>query len=314
MLKRLGLLATGSAVALALASAAAAQAPTPPLDAASEVEAVVVTARRIGVPVWRIDRGGSTLILIADADVPRGGTWRPEALEASIAGARSMFLPQLVRRRGAGEARGSDPFQREGTPRDLVPLEPELATRLDRVATALRIRNHRTMNLRVLGFRLLQGAVGRDRRKEDGLTIAVRAARKHRVRRAPFRGFEGLTVPETVEAARKREVRCIRSAVDLAEHAAADQRLRLAAWRAVDVPALAGSRLEAVSRDCSRLAGARYRLTQPVIEGALRDTLNQPGVTVAVLPLWTLVDQGLTLDRLSEDLPVQGPRWRAGQP
>ncbi len=267
-------------------------------------------ARRIGVPVWRITRGPSTLVLIADADVPRGGTWRAEALEAAVKGARSMFLPQLVSRPARGESGDRILLQREGMPREAVPLEPELEARLARVTDALGIRGSRTRNLRVLGRYVTVGVLGPDRRKEDGVSLATRAARKHRVRRVPFRGFERIRLSESVEAARAREARCVRSAVELAEHAQEDAAERLTAWRRSDVPALTASRLEAAARDCSALAGPRFDLAQPTIEAALRGTLSEPGVTVAVLPLWSLTDPGRLLDRLSRDLPVAGPRWR----
>jgi hypothetical protein len=51
-------------------------------------------------------------------------------------------------------------------------------------------------------------------------------------------------------------------------------------------------------------------LVQPTIEAALRDTLAQPGVTVAVLPLWSLTEPEHLLDRLAADSRVEGPRWR----
>ena len=44
---------------LACAGPAAAQDRAPDPADANEVEAVVVIARRIGVPVWRVDRGDS---------------------------------------------------------------------------------------------------------------------------------------------------------------------------------------------------------------------------------------------------------------
>jgi hypothetical protein len=300
------------AAAWSFASAALPQAPTALSPDAPgeghEVEQVVVTARRIGLPVWRITRGEATLVLIADADVPRGGVWRPEALDAAVKGARSMFVPQLIRQRSAVDQGAI--LQREGLSRDSVPLEPDLEDRLNRAAHALRIRGARTRNLRVLARIVIAEVLGADRRKEDGASIATRAANKHRVRRVPFRGFEGIRAPETVEAAKAREVRCVQSAVELAEHAEEDSAQRLAAWRRVDVPGLAASRLEAAARDCSALAGARYALAQPTIEAALRSTLNERGVTIAVLPLWSLADPGKLLDELSRDLLVAGPRWR----
>jgi uncharacterized protein YbaP (TraB family) len=48
----------------------------------TEVDDVVVEARRSGAPTWEVTRGGSTLLLVgAIQALPKSLEWRPDALE-----------------------------------------------------------------------------------------------------------------------------------------------------------------------------------------------------------------------------------------
>ena len=52
----------------------------------SELDEIVVLARRSGAPMWTVTRGDSTLILVgAITGIPRDLAWRPDDLEAAAA-------------------------------------------------------------------------------------------------------------------------------------------------------------------------------------------------------------------------------------
>ena len=66
-----------------------------PASEASELDEVIILARRSGAPMWTITRGDSTLILVgAIRAIPRDVTWRPDALEEAAARADQILLPQ----------------------------------------------------------------------------------------------------------------------------------------------------------------------------------------------------------------------------
>jgi hypothetical protein len=103
------------AVAFPASSALAAGAPgldqiaqtaDPDVDDVDDVDDVVVTARRAGLPIWQVERDGSTVILIgAISGVPRDFEWRAEALEAATARSQRILYPQV------GRASASDLFR-----------------------------------------------------------------------------------------------------------------------------------------------------------------------------------------------------------
>ncbi len=233
-------------------------------------------------------------------------------LETLIAGAGSMFVPEVTWRASpeqraqyrSAEAAGNAPA-----------FPPELDQRLDSLAKAGKVGRFQSQPMKETAAQLIKSSLGRSGRKQDGLSIAKRAARKHRVRSRTFDRFSSAQVVETPEQVRVRSLKCMEAAVRLAENAGADERRRLEAWRSGDVPGLASSYAEAARRACSGGGGVgrRRKDLQDGIEAEMRSALTQPGVTVAVMPLWFLVEPGGLLDSLAADNTVLGPRW-SGRP
>src|SRR4051812_7595352 len=89
MLKHVG---TAVAAALALASAASAQ------DAAADraqVDDIVVTGRRSGVPLWTVRSDRTTLVLVGAIDgVSKTTYWDPAALTEALRKADRVMFPQ----------------------------------------------------------------------------------------------------------------------------------------------------------------------------------------------------------------------------
>ncbi len=85
-------------VALAVAHAPGAYAQSVPATAANsaqEVEEIVVTARRSGIPVWRVTSPNATVILVgAIKEVSHGTRWDPASLTAALRQADQIIFPQ----------------------------------------------------------------------------------------------------------------------------------------------------------------------------------------------------------------------------
>src|SRR5690606_39215230 len=89
------LLAALFALALVAGLPPTARAQTPQEPEVTTVEEVVVLARRSGAPMWTVNRGDSTLILVgAITGIPRDLSWRPDDLEAAAARAQQILTPQ----------------------------------------------------------------------------------------------------------------------------------------------------------------------------------------------------------------------------
>jgi len=81
------------AAALSLAPLQSVQAQDP--GVVDTLDDIVVTARRSGAPIWRIQNGESVVILVgAIHGVPRQSSWKPDALVDAVAQADAVILSQ----------------------------------------------------------------------------------------------------------------------------------------------------------------------------------------------------------------------------
>ena len=93
--RRYGCLLGLSAVS---ASISPTEAQTPSTDQSdATAEEVVVTAQRIGIPVWRVTRSGTTIVLVGSIGrVAPGTRWDPAALDAALAQADRIMFPEAM--------------------------------------------------------------------------------------------------------------------------------------------------------------------------------------------------------------------------
>jgi len=85
----------------------------PPAEPADDI---IVTARRSGIPVWRVRSGNATVILVgAIEEVSRGTRWDPSSLTAALRQADQIVFPQdEVPRTSASDDRLSDRISADG--------------------------------------------------------------------------------------------------------------------------------------------------------------------------------------------------------
>lgn len=300
--------------------------PDPQTDAQSaaqstaQVDDIVVTARRTDAPIWEISRDEGTLILVgAISGVPRGVSWRPEALEAATRRADRILFPQV------GQASISDVLRliwrirsvtrlpRGTTTADYLP--PDVQARLEAVMANERNESWRTDSLVVLSMDLMNDKGGFEQRRTNGaLDVIRRAAREARVPVRPVGIVRGdelidnlITMPPSTYAA------CVEAAVGAAEAGPEGAAARIEAWRTRRVP-------EVLAQPLDQALGLCWPSGDPEISPLLRAqwteavaaALQEPGVTLAVSQLRLLAEPGGVLDQLeAQGFQIEGPEWRA---
>ncbi|WGM48828.1 hypothetical protein KOAAANKH_03735 [Brevundimonas sp. NIBR10] len=317
-MKTSGWLKVSVAVLSALALQTAAFAQDVPEPEATTVDDVVVTARRAGSPIWQVEQGGSTVILVgAIGGVPRDFDWRPEALEAATARSQRILYPVQA------EASISDLLRLVWRMRTIANLpngttsadylSPELQARLETVMAGERGDRWRTQSFVALGFDLLEKA-GLDRRGRGATDAVRRAAREADVDGKPVgvvRGDE--LIDNLITQPPQIYLPCIEAAIAAAEAGPAGAAARIEAWRSLRVPEVLATPLDKALNVC-------WPSGDPEIAPVLRTqwaqattaVLGEPGVTLAVAPLRILAEPGGVLDQLeAQGLEVIGPVWKS---
>lgn len=284
------------------------------------VDEIVVTARRAGAPMWTVESGDSTVIMVgAIAGVPRDYAWRPEALEAATRRSQRILYPT------EGRASFSDILRllwrirtiarlpNGQTTADVLPAD--LQARLEVVMAGERSEGWRTQSLVGLGFDLNEKA-GLDRRGRGAVDAIRRAARQARVDGKPVGFVRGDEMVENlISAPPQTYLACIAAAVGAAEVGPDGAAARLDDWRNLRVPQVLASPLDQALNLCwpSGDPDIAPELRRHWTE-AVQWALSEPGVTLAVAPLRLLAEPGGVLDQLeAAGLDPAGPNWKPDQ-
>lgn len=303
-------------LSLALASVplpAAAQEAAP--DAAEEV---VVTARNSGAPMWTVRTESGVVLLVGEMrNVPKATPWYPDRLERAADGAQRIILGtkakvslgDILRLIFAGGKLTKLPDER-------VAADYLDATRLARLR-ALEARYEQDYNRRnflITSFDLLSRRLAFSKDTGDDATDVVRkAARRGDIATRPVGEVRGEDMLDNLFAASpETHLPCLDAAMAAAEIGPEIVTARGKAWTGFDVPGLMANPLETALGRCwpwtDNQLGAELR-GQWV--AALDEAVKQPGVTLAVVPIRVLAEEGGVLDQLkARDLDISGPRWR----
>ena len=308
-------IALGVALTVAPASGSAAQPALEPGD-------IVVTAQRSGVPVWRVTRGGTILILFGTINDIAGDTkWSAEALDRTIAKADRVMFPEVV-------ALSANPFQLIGwlakwKARAKLPrgqslsamLAPADRARLQHLeATGIAPRDWDRYHPLHLGFKMQDVVRKQAGKGEDPDSVVRRSMRKHKIARVPFASAKASPMVKDLFATVPQEhVPCLRASLGFAEGGAQEIRRRSAAWANRQVAAAVKSPIDKVYSDCwpgtERPSTARGQLINTV-EQVLA---SRSGPVVAVFDLTSLAAPGGLLDHLkSSGARIDGPVWHEG--
>ncbi|MGZ9113099.1 MAG: TraB/GumN family protein [Brevundimonas sp.] len=309
-----------AAALLAGASLPAVSMAQTPEAEATELDEVIVLARRSGAPMWTVTRGDSTLILVgAIRGIPRDLSWRPDDLEAAAARSDQILSPQV------GQASVTDLFRVIWRARTIARmpegqttadfLTPDYQARLEGVMADERNDDWRRKSLLFVGFDLMQdkAGYGNGRTGDDAMDVIRRAARRARVPVRPVgtvRGDE--LIDSLINAPQSAHVPCVQAAIAAAEAGPDAARDRAEDWRALRVADVVASPLDEALNQC-------WPWGDPEIAPQLRQqwaaaigtAMISPGVTMGVAPIRLLAETGGVLDGLeARGFEVVGPEWR----
>ncbi len=302
--------------ALAVASAAPAQ---DRADDRAQVEDIVVTGRRSGVPMWIVRGDTTTLILVGGINgVSKATKWDPAALTEALRKADRVMFPQSY-------ALTASPFRAIGwiakwnrmgslpKGQSLTAIAgPQSARRL----AALRARNmvrgdydrrhplHLSNDLRDKA----KGDIDYGRNVAD---YAASAAKKHKLAEVvPIQRSKAKPVVKDLFASTPQEhLPCLEASLTLAEAGPAAIQARSDAWAARRVRDVLASPADQAWERCWPSGIFAERKAELLPE--MKRLLGEPQITVAVLGLRALAERGGVLDGLeAAGFDIQGPGWK----
>lgn len=312
MLKSVGMAVMA---AIVLASAAPAQEAA---DERAQVDDIVVTGRRSGVPLWTVRSDRTTLVLVgAIQGVSKTTHWDPTALTEALRKADRVMFPQsmaltaspfsLIGWLAKWNAMGSLPKGQS-----LAGIaSPDEMRRLAALRAGKRVREDydKRHPLHLAGDL-------RDRAKGDvdyartAADYVRRAVKEHELTMVPIRRSKAKPLVKDLFASTPEEhLPCLRAALDMAEAGPAAVQARSDAWAARRVPEVVASPADGVYQSCwpaTEILDRGDELTEE-----MKLLLSEPQVTVAVLTLHSLAEPGGVLDALqAAGFDIQGPAWK----
>ncbi|MHC3128076.1 hypothetical protein OB03_12645 [Brevundimonas sp. GN22] len=287
---------------------------------AVQVDEVIVTARRAGLPMWTVRRGDDGVLILVGMirEVPKGFEWRAEALEGAVGRVDRVLFAQDMRASPADilrilwRARTIVLLPDQQTLNEVIPAEDFLRL----VPLQAYERNHGWVRTRPL---MVAMGLVRERAGEDGSRdprverVAERAARRADIKTHSIgvvRGSE--LVDSLISSPPETQLSCLRAAMGAAEYGAGAMADRAEAWRKLDVKAVLASPFDAVMDEC-------WPWGDPSVRGRMRaewvnaisTAIADDGVTLAVAPIRTLGEADGVLDQLvAAGYEIDGPDWK----
>ena len=287
-------------------------------SAAASTNAIVVTAQRSGAPMWTIETARGTVILVGELrNVPKATPWQPERLQEATAEASRVILGVRPKVSPGDILR----FIFKGgqftkLPDKTVASDYLTADQLVRLA-ALEARykeDYARRSFLITGFDLLSGKLRFTKDTLDDASDVVKdAASRARIpteRAGTLRGKDMLD--SLAEAPPEAHIPCLDAAMTAAEIGPELVEKRGADWRAFRIPDVMNNPLEVALSKC-------WPWADPDVGSELRGiwieqitaATKADGVTLAVVPLRVLAEEGGVLDSLeAQGLPIGGPVWR----
>lgn len=311
----------GAAALAAVALESAAQAQTSAAGR-EQVEDIVVTGRRSGVPMWTVRSDRTAIVLVgAIAGVSRTTKWDPAALTAALRKADRVMFPQ------SHALTVSNPFNLIGwlakykkmgsLPKDQhlgQLVAPEHMRRLAALeARGMAQKGYERRHPLHLANDLRDRARGKVEYGRHAADHVEKAIKTHKLKLAvdPIARSKAKPVVKDLFASLPSEhVPCLIDAIAAAEAGPAAVQARSDAWAARRVPDVLASPADKVHSSCWP-HNAGIGLTPDELLAEMRALLDDDQVTMAVLSLRTLAERGGILDRLeAAGFDIQGPAWK----
>jgi uncharacterized protein YbaP (TraB family) len=312
MLKPIG---AAALAVVAVASAAPAQTQA---DDRAQVEDIVVTGRRSGVPLWTVRSDRTTLILVGSIEgVSKTTHWDPAALTEALRKADRVVFPQshaftaspfrLIGWLAKWNAMGSLP---KGQSLDAI-AGPDAMRRLAALKARGAVRgDYATRHPLHLANDLKERATKGIEFGRNANEYVRRAVKDYKLTLVPMQRSKARPLVKDLFASTPREhLLCLEAAIAVAEAGPDAIQARSDAWAARRVPEVIASPADKVNIHCWPAA----EIVEPGAELAaeMKQLLAEPQVTVAVLTLRSLAEPGGVLDGLeAAGFDIQGPVWK----
>jgi uncharacterized protein YbaP (TraB family) len=308
----------GAAALAATAPASAAPAQNKAVDRA-QVEDIIVTGRKSGVPMWTVRSDTTTLVLVGGINgVSKTTHWDPAALTEALRKADRVMFPQSY-------ALTASPFRAIGwiakwNKMGSLPKEQSLSAiagpQAMRRLAALRARNmvradYDRRHPLHLSNDLRDKAKGDIDYSRDVAEYARNAAKKHKLAEVvPIQRSKAKPVVKDLFASTPQEhLPCLEASLTMAEAGPAAVQARSDAWAARRVRDVLESPAEPAWARCWPSGVFAERKAELLPD--MKRLLAEPQVTVAVLSLRTLAERGGILDGLqAAGFDIQGPAWK----
>lgn len=284
----------------------------------SEENAIVVTAQRSGAPMWVVETPSGTVILVGEIRaIPKTTPWEPARLEEAtkvadrvILGARPRISPgDVFRLMFSGGKLTKLPDKTVASDY----LDAAQLQRLDTLAAAHK-KDYARQSFLLTSFRMLREELRFNKdTARDASDVVKDAAEKADVpitRAATLRGED--IIDNLAEAEPAAHIPCLTAAMDALEAGPDIVERRGADWRRYDIPAVMANPLETALGRCwpwaDETLGSELRT---IWVERIAEASTAPGVTLAVVPLRVLAEQGGVLDQLdSRGFLIAGPEWK----
>lgn len=321
----LGLLLGLSVMCADIAQSAAQVAPATVSDATAED--IVVTAKRSGIPVWRVTGPQTTIVLVGSiGSIAPGTRWDPASLDSALAKADRIMFPEslsvsigLFSLIGTiGKWRNQASLPKGLTLRDMA--TPDQWARLvalrDQGVIKPGFERTHPYHLAIT----LQSKVRTGQKRVRGADFYVRQfVRKNKSKEVrPAQASVKEIATDFFASDPRTHMACLMSAVALVEAGQAGMQARAngfvarsEAWAARRVPDALAAKVDTGGRSCWPEGGRFFQARQAILRPTVRGLMTKPEVTLAVLSLESLAAPGGILDDLvAAGFDVSGPRWR----
>jgi uncharacterized protein YbaP (TraB family) len=300
------------------ASAALVAAPLAAQDVAPSENAIVVTAQRSGAPMWTIDTAAGTIILVGEIRaIPKSTPWEPARLEEAtkeadrvILGARPKVSPGDVLRLMFSGSKFTKLPDKTVASQYLTSAQWQ---RLAALGTA-HGEDYARQSFLLSAFEMLRKQLrfNRDTAREpaDVVKDAAERADITITRAATLRGED--IIDNLADAPPAAHIPCLEAAMDAVETGPEVVERRAADWRRFAIPAVMANPLERALGRCwpwaDETLGSELRT---IWTDRIAEASSEKGVTLAVVPLRVLAEDGGVLDQLdARGFDIRGPVWK----
>lgn len=289
-------------------------------SASVQVEEIVVTASRAGLPMWTVRKGDDGVLILVGMirEVPRGFEWRAAALEGAVGRVDRVLFPQEGRASPADILRilwraRTIVMLPDGATLDRVVPEEDYQRLLPLMASEKNDSWKRNRPLMV-AMDLVREQAGEDAARDPRVErVAERAARRADIKTHYIGVVRGNELVESlITSPPESQLPCLRAAIGAAQYGRGAMADRAEAWRNLDVKAILASPFDAVMDECWPWGDPAVRLrmrTEWV--NAISTAIADEGVTLAIAPVRTLGETDGVLDQLvAAGFEIDGPAWQ----